>query len=205
MFLKPRILTLSDEELLEGFRKENDNKYLGELFGRYIRFVFLVCMKYLRDEDLAKDISMQVFEKISTDLHRFEVQNFKSWLHVVTKNTCLMHIRSVKHLPRQSEAEKKIALMHVENSSEEHHEYENHELRLEQLEKAITTLSDDQKQCIELFYLQEKTYKEVTDMTGFSMNQVKSHIQNGRRNLKSYLIDHDDILLMVFAMIYLNR
>ena len=95
--------------------------------------------------------------------------------------------------------------MHVENSSEEHHEYENHELRLEQLEKAITTLSDDQKQCIELFYLQEKTYKEVTDMTGFSMNQVKSHIQNGRRNLKSYLIDHDDILLMVFAMIYLNR
>jgi RNA polymerase sigma-70 factor (ECF subfamily) len=52
------------------------------------------------------------------------------------------------------------------------------------LEKCIETLGDEQKQCVKLFYLQEKCYKEITESTGFDMNKVKSYIQNGKRNLK---------------------
>lgn len=201
LFFKPGIQALSDEELISSYRKENDNRFLSELFGRYIRSVFLISMKYLKDEELSKDISMQVFEKLVDDLKRFEVKHFKSWLHVVTKNACYMHHRSNKVLEKVSLPES------MENDALLHHEYDHgHELRLEQLEKAITMLDMEQKQCIELFYLQDKTYKEVADITGFSMNEVKSHIQNGKRNLKNYLVVHGDTLLMVFACVYfLNK
>lgn len=204
MFLKPSIDKLSDDELIDRYRKQKDNRFLGELFGRYIRFVFLVCMKYLKNEELAKDMSMQVFEKVMSDLYRFDIENFKSWLHVVTKNACLMHIRSNKHHLLTNIEEKNAAIKNMEFLAFEHHNKEEYELRLDQLEKAMSILDDNQKQCIDLFYLKEKSYKEVADITGCSMNQVKSYIQNGKRNLKQHLISKGKFLSLVFIYLYFN-
>jgi len=55
------------------------------------------------------------------------------------------------------------------------------------LKEAMTSLNREQGLCVTLFYLEEKSYKEVVEITGFSSNQVKSYIQNGKRNLKLYL------------------
>jgi RNA polymerase sigma factor (sigma-70 family) len=203
LFQTLSIKALSDEELIKNYCQRNDNKFLGELFSRYIRFVFLVCMKYLKDEELSKDISMQVFEKLSDDLKRFEVKNFKSWLHVVAKNACYAHFRADRHFTTVSISDKNDALKSMENIPDLHHN-NDHELRIEQLEKAITMLDHEQKQCIELFFLKGKPYKEVAEITGFSTNQVKSHIQNGKRNLKNYMIANGEILLLVFMSIYFS-
>jgi RNA polymerase sigma factor (sigma-70 family) len=190
---------LTDEGLIQSFKDTKDNLFLEELYSRHIRFVFLICMKYLKEEEKAKDTSMQVFEKLTDDLQRFEIRNFKSWLHTVTKNTCLVYLRSNKSLSFFSLNGEK----NMENIPDMHHnDVDGIELRIELLEKAINTLDDEQKKCIELFYLKEKSYKEVVELTGFSLNQVKSCIQNGKRNLKNYFLVNGNTMMIIFIALY---
>jgi RNA polymerase sigma factor (sigma-70 family) len=197
-----KIQALTDEELIEAYKQENDNIYLGKLFDRYIRFVFLVCMKYLKNEELSKDMAMQVFEKLTDDIKKHEVKNFKSWLHVVTKNSCLMYIRSNKPFDNIFISTQIDAQNFMENIPEVHHDsVQEKELKLVQLEKAIETLENEQQKCIELFFLKEMSYKEVSDITGYSMNEVKSHIQNGKRNLKNYLLANGEVIVFVFFVL----
>lgn len=198
------IKSLPDIELLNAFLLKKENRYLGELLDRYVRFVFVVCMKYLKNEEEAKDMVMQVFEKVIRDVHRFEIQNFKSWLHVVTKNSCLMHLRSNKNIKNTSWDETKDFTLNVETRHAMHlEESEENELRLVELEKSVLLLEESQKQCIELFYLKGKSYLEVAEITGFTLNQVKSNIQNGKRNLKNRLMANGEFILMVFISLYL--
>ncbi|MBI4946353.1 MAG: sigma-70 family RNA polymerase sigma factor [Bacteroidetes bacterium] len=194
------ITTSTDSELVQKFRDSRDNAIIGELFQRYTHLVFGVCMKYLKDEDEAKDGVMQIFEKLITDLHRHKVDNFKGWLYMVAKNHCLMYFRSKKihvELPRElteDNSEDGVTPLSfgrgaggevaVELTSELHHNGEDKEKQLTLMESAIKELKEEQKICIELFYLQEKSYEEVAKMTGYSMKEVKSYIQNGKRNLK---------------------
>ena len=193
------IKNCSDAELLQKFRTTRDNVLVGELFRRYTHLVFGVCMKYLKDEDEAKDGVMQIFEKLLTDLHKHNIDNFKGWLYMVAKNHCLMYFRSKKihvELPRDlsndsADDDSPLSLgrgvggeMAVELTSDLHHNGEDKEKQLTLMEVAIKELKEDQKICIELFYLQEKSYEEVAKVTGYSMKEVKSYIQNGKRNLK---------------------
>jgi len=202
---KKNIEALSDEDLLKAFLLEKENRFLGALLERHIRFVFVVCMKYLRDEEAAKDMTMKVFEKVTEDVCRFEIQNFKSWLHVVTKNSCLMHIRGNKHFKTVEWKEDKDFIRHVENHAVLHlDDSMAKEERLADLEKAVETLEPGQQQCIKLFYLDEKSYKDVVEITGLTLNQVKSHIQNGKRNLKNLLVSKNQFMLMVFIFLYFD-
>lgn len=203
---KAEIQLFRDEELLQNYLRSKNNTYLGELLQRHIRFAFVVCFKYLRNEEEAKDMVMKVFEKITIDVHRFEIQNFKSWLHTVTKNACLMYLRDAKkhssiHLENENEMDRIM-----ENSPFLHHEDGNEkELKLVELEQAIEKLEPCQQKCVHLFYLKEKSYKEVVEITGFSMMQVKSHLQNGKRNLKNLLISNKQLTLLIFILIYWDR
>ena len=52
---------------------------------------------------------------------------------------------------------------------------------------SLEELNPEQKQCLILFYLEKKSYQEISENTGFSLMQVKSYIQNGKRNLKILL------------------
>jgi RNA polymerase sigma factor (sigma-70 family) len=170
---------LTDHELIARF-KSGEQSALGVLFTRYTSLVFGTALKYLKDRDEAKDAVMQVFEKLNQSLHQHEVASFKSWLYVTTRNHCLMQIRA-----RKGKETKEITPNLMESSYVLHLESEPEmEENLGKLEKCIAELVMDQQRCVRLFYLDEKCYKEVADETGFDMNQVKSYIQNGKRNLK---------------------
>jgi len=171
---------LTDSELLNHYKKDGELSYLGELYTRYQSLVYGVCLKYLKDRDESKDAVMQLFEKLIQTLRTHEVDNFKSWLYVTTRNHCLMQIRSRKGKfthEFSSEIMENQLLLHLEDETEL-------EGNLTKLEKCIETLINEQKQCIQLFFLQEKCYREIAQFTGFDLNQVKSFIQNGKRNLK---------------------
>jgi len=171
---------LTDSELLNHYKKDGELSYLGELYTRYQSLVYGVCLKYLKDRDESKDAVMQLFEKLIQTLRTHEVDNFKSWLYVTTRNHCLMQIRSRKGKfthEFSSEIMENQLLLHPEDEPEL-------EGNLTKLEKCIETLINEQKQCIQLFFLQEKCYREIAQFTGFDLNQVKSFIQNGKRNLK---------------------
>jgi len=183
--LKSDISRLGDIELVSLYKETADKQIVGILYKRYTGFAFSICMKYLKDQDASKDAVMQVFEKLFEDLKRHQVTNFKSWLYSVLKNHCLHIIRdNTLKLAKEKDAANSFELF-VENQLHLYQDNDNgFEERIETLEMELCNLSHEQRVCIELFYLKEKCYQEVAEITGYTMNQVKSHIQNGKRNLK---------------------
>lgn len=166
--------------MLVEYRKTGDLEVLGKLYEQYMPLVFGLCLKYFRDEEQSKDAVMQIFEDLVKKLKVHEVANFKGWLYTLTRNHCLMHIRSSSKQEMVSIDENLMendAFVHLnlDDDTEE---------RLSIMAKCIDELPSEQKVSINLFYMEQKCYKEVADMTGFDLNKVKSYIQNGKRNLK---------------------
>ena len=154
---------------------------MGELYKRYVHLVYGVCLKYLRDRDESKDAVMQIFEKLFVSLKEHDVENFKSWLHVTTKNHCLMALRKAKNKNPSSDID--ISIMEL--SPDEHHEDESElEENLSALKNCMEQLKESQKKCVELFFLKKKCYQEIVSITSYPLKKVKSYIQNGKRNLK---------------------
>ena len=154
---------------------------LGELYQRYMELVYGVCLKYFKDAELAKDAVMQIFEELVTKLARHEVDNFKGWLHQVAKNHCLMQLRTPKNMKT---VEFKTELVQSEENVHLNGVLEKEE-NFKKMEYCLGTLAEEQRKAIQLFYLEGKCYNEIVEMTGMEWNQVRSLIQNGRRNLKN--------------------
>ena len=175
----------SDIEIVNLYKKNADKKLIGELYQRYTSFVFLISMKYMKDEEASQDIVMQVFEKLFEDLKKYEVKNFKSWIYSVAKNQCLLNLRKTKSEDGKQK-DFKINSEIIMESDEDFNPIgkDLKEQELQKLEQSIKKLKEKQQTCIELFFLQEKSYKEVVEITGFDMKKVKSYIQNGKRKLK---------------------
>ena len=171
---------IEDKELLNKFYDDGNNYWLGIILQRYTLLLFGVCMKYLKDEEEAKDAVQQIFLKVITELGKYRVDYFKSWLYMIAKNFCLMKIRE-KHGREPVELSDKFHTAVDTFSTAELFE-KDHTLSL--IEEGLNELNEEQKQCITLFYLQKKTYQQITEATGFNLLQVKSYIQNGKRNLK---------------------
>lgn len=174
---------ISDEDLLGKFYTTGNLDVLGELYARYMHLVYGVSLKYFGDRADAQDAVMFIFEKLIVDLPRHEVQNFKSWLYVLTKNHCLMEIRSRKSADRRLEGLK--TEQEFMESEDELHPLDREGNFLEKaLKECIEKLKSEQKQCIELFYYQKLCYQEIAEKLGMSEKKVKSYLQNGKRNLK---------------------
>ena len=173
--------TLTDAELVVQYKTTGDLQLLGELYQRYMDLVYGVCLKYFKDTEKAKDAVMQVFEELVIKLKKHEVENFKSWLYQVAKNHCLMQLRTPKNLKT---IELPASLMQSEENVHLNGVLEKEE-NLQRLEYCLTTLSDDQRKAVQLFYIEGKCYNEIVELMGQEWNQVRSFIQNGRRNLKT--------------------
>ncbi len=154
-----------------------------------------MCLKYFKHQENARDAVMDIFEALPAILLKHEVKNFKSWLYSVAKNHCLMQLRKEKGIFELNAEEKINAL--VMESDEEVHLLNEKEIQLQQMEKGIETLSEEQKQCIQLFYLKQKSYHEVVEATGYDLKKVKSYIQNGKRNLKLYLSSNNTLIVII--------
>ena len=171
---------LTDEELLSLYKKNTDQQTLATLYLRYTDLVYGVCLKYLKDAESAKDAVMNIYQELLTKLLTNEVQNFKSWLYVLAKNHCLMQLRKEKKMitveftPTVMQSEN---FEHLDSVLEKENEFKK-------LEFCIEHLPAEQKQSVQLFYLENKCYNEIAAQTGYEWNKVRSLIQNGRRNLK---------------------
>ncbi len=171
---------LDDADLVLLYRKSGDSQHLGTLFKRYSGMILGVCMKYLKNQAESEDAVMEIFEKLHLDLKRVEIDYFKGWLYTVARNHCLMKLRKAGLSVEFPEELPPVAAEEADFDVEK-------EASLQQLERVLPQLKAEQKWCIELFYLQEKSYKQVAIETGFTLNEVKTHIQNGKLNLKKLL------------------
>lgn len=173
---------ISDQELLEYYYADKNQEWIGILLQRYTLLLLGVCMKYLKDETEARDCVQQVFLKVLTEAPKYKIDYFKSWLYMVAKNHCLMRLRD-----KGAKAMKELSNQDIPVQENDKQELLQNEQTYELLEEAITELSEDQRVCVNLFYLQKKSYQQISEQTGYSLMQVKSYIQNGKRNLKIIL------------------
>ena len=171
----------SDEDLLQAYRSSNDNQWLGYLLQRYTLLLLGVAMKYLKDKDAAQDAVQQVFLKALTHLPAGEILNFKGWLYILMRNHCLQILRDRVHTTDTDN----LNLPITETDKEE---LQLNNYTLEQMTISIEELQDEQKQVIILFYLKKLSYQQIMEQTGYTFMQVKSYIQNGKRNLKTILL-----------------
>lgn len=171
---------LTDRELIDQYKQSGDMGTLGELYQRYMELVYGVCLKYFKEPEAAKDSVIQIFEELVVKLKKHEVDNFKGWLHQVAKNHCLMQLRTPRNLKT---VEFKSELVQNEENVHLNGVLEKEE-NFQRLEYCLGTLTKEQQAAIRLFYLEGKCYNEIVEITGQEWNQVRSFIQNGRRNLK---------------------
>ena len=181
---KGKISDYSDEELLQAFRESNDMKYFAELYTRFVPKLYGLCLKYLADREAARDAVMDVFQQLPEKIAQYEIANFNSWLYSVAKNHCFSRLKK----------ENQVYFVKMEDAVVENDTFFSHndkpqsEEEMEALEYCIETLTDEQKTSVKLFYLENRSYADICDMTGFALSKVKSYIQNGKRNLKSCIL-----------------
>ena len=157
-----------------------------------MHFVYGVCLKYLKNRDEASDAVMQIFEKLITDIPKQEILNFRNWLHVVTRNYCLMQLRAEKSKKEKIDEWINDPLVFMENSYALHPIDEDNPVSGKKLEECIEKLKAEQKLCISLFYFEDRSYRDISVSTGLDENKVKSHLQNAKRNLKICLEEKDE-------------
>lgn len=174
----------TDEELALNYFNTGDKELVGLLFEKHVKTVFGVCLFYFRDKDVAKDAVMQIFEKLITELKKTEVKNFKGWLSFVVRNYCISEIRKNKNKYRLPESYLEFELNETTVEEEEKVLGVSDEIMMDHMQACLSELKENQKVCVELFYLKGQSYQQICDKTNFSLNEVKSFIQNGKRNLK---------------------
>jgi len=176
----------ADHLLISDYRKSGDVNVLGKLYKPYMPLVYGVCLKYLKDEELSKDAVMQIFEELIDKVARHDIKQFRSWLYVLTRNHCLMQLRAAKKMTVISMDDV------MENTLVLHPDDVDTEDDIKALERCMQKLPVAQKQSVNLFYYNDKCYKEIAEETGYTLNEVKSYIQNGKRNLKICLEKHSE-------------
>ena len=172
----------SDSQLINNFLESGDNVFVGELYKRYGHLVLGLCIKYLKDKDEAEDAVMTIFGQLLNDLKKHKVEYFKSWLYTYSKNYCLMQLRKKQNQLKKELDVKENEIFLMDYNNIEHLNEKEQQISL--MQSALSELNKEQKECLELFYLSNKSYTEIVTITGYNNNEVKSHIQNGKRNLK---------------------
>lgn len=186
MFFSKKPAQLSDEELVSRYFSTGGNEYIGGLFERYSHLVYGVCLKYLHERNDSQDAVLQIFENLFTELKKTEIRNFKSWIYSVTRHRCLMILRS-RQRSKKREFEYILELALPDVSSELEIEDADYTMLVR---IAMNELKEEQRVCLDLFYIQGKSYAEIIQITELGYDQVKSHIQNGKRNMKSIMEKH---------------
>jgi RNA polymerase sigma factor (sigma-70 family) len=193
MFFKRNNFSLmTDNELIGHYKLHQDKECVGELYKRYTGFTYSICYKYFGDSEKSREAALEIFEELIDKLLVHDIQNFKSWLHTVARNYCLLTFRSKKYESQFIDNYKKYQNDFMEQDKVLYPDYQLKEENIAELEKCINQLKPEQRNCIELFYLQDKSYVETAKITGYTMNEVKTYLQNGKRNLKILMSKKDE-------------
>jgi RNA polymerase sigma factor (sigma-70 family) len=181
---KSNISQWSDTDVLSGYRSDGAPHWIGEIYRRYSHLVYGVCFKYLRDKHKSQDATIAIFEKLMADLRVHEVATLQQWLYTVTRNHCMQIFRM------ESREASKLGEIPSETDQTREEEWMAMQMReegLRALERAIEQLNTPQRTCVKMFYLERKSYKQISSTTGYTEGEVKSYLQNGRRNLKQMM------------------
>ncbi|MBQ3689846.1 MAG: sigma-70 family RNA polymerase sigma factor [Bacteroidales bacterium] len=195
----------TDTELAMLYRKTGEGVYLGSLYKRYTKLVYVVCFKYLKDREVAEEAVQQIFEALIVSLRKYEVSNFKSWLTTVSRNHCIIMLKNNKNIVEycdffEKNVEEIVEFEDIFNQEDR----QQKDKMIDKLSSAVEALPKEQKICIELFYLKGKSYAEITELTDYDFKKIKSYLQNGKRNLRNFLTKEAMLMILLFYSVMLN-
>lgn len=170
----------SDEQILKEFSLTGDTQLIGELFKKYQKDIFGIAYYYLKDYEKSLDTVSDVFVVIIQTMKDKEVSNFKKWAFAICRNQALKKLRDNKTFINLTES----LNLSVENVPQQVYS----DKLIEKISDFIASLKDKQKTCIEQFYLKGKSYNIISKEFGMTLKEVKSNIQNGKRNLKLLIL-----------------
>lgn len=179
----------SDEELLKHYKQSGNKELFADLFKKHVSVVYGTCLFYLQDKAEAQDATMQLFERLMLDINNREIDNFKGWLSFVVRNHCISLIRKNKSYQKNMKSYGDFEYEDTTYETEEKIQAVSDDVMLEQMKLSLPKLKEGQRVCLELFYLQNKSYQDIANETKYTLNEIKSYIQNGKRNLKLLLED----------------
>lgn len=190
MLAESENISKTDKLLLKQFKESGDTQYLGQLYERYLHLVYGVCIKYLENREQSQDAVMNVFEKLVVQVPKYDITNFKSWLYVIIKNHCLSIIRNKEiHFLDGLEELISDSFMELEALFQPKYRDSLEDSAIDRLKICLENLDENQKECIVMFYYQEKCYKEIAETMASDVKKVKSNLMNGKRNLKLCLTE----------------
>ena len=170
------IEALSSEELATRFAETREEAYFAEIVRRHKRKICVIAYRVLGDFGKAEDVAQESFLLLSMAGNRFKVGNVEGWLSLVARRLAI-NVR--KRLDRQDTVEERFVQETLQNS----HLAGTPD---PQILATLGQLSPQERICLNLFYGEGLSYKEIIEKSGFTMNQVKAHLQSGRRNFKKH-------------------
>ena len=176
----------ADQQLVGEVLKGNQAAF-RQLVERYKDYVFTVCYRVLQQREEAEEASQDVFIKVYKTLGGFEQKSkFSTWLYTVAYRTALDKVRTRKKGNISIDQEDSyLQIPDKENKGAE--QLINTELLKAQLLTAIRQLKPQDAAVVTLFYLKEKSIKEIVEITGLTTTNVKTKLHRTREALKKHL------------------
>jgi RNA polymerase sigma-70 factor (ECF subfamily) len=176
----PASLRATDLELAERFRRFGDGHAFDRLVERHQRWVHGVCARILRSDDLAKDATQEVFTRALANIASWRGDNFPGWLKAIAVNCALTVVDREKRWAPLEQAPDAPGL------GPDPEQLLVSSQRAEQTRALIARLPDKQRIVFVMKYIDGCSYDDIERLTGFSSGEVKSFLQNARRNFSNW-------------------
>jgi RNA polymerase sigma-70 factor, ECF subfamily len=168
---------IADEEIVRRFRETGDRECFEELFAKYRKKVYFACRAFYSDGGAAEDATQETFLRAYEKIHQFGGGDFGGWLMRIARNICIDQWR--KRRPEVEMDDRDLSKGHAEPTA-----LPSYDLRwtIDRVWQEMRSLAPEQQRCLEM-KIEGYSYEEMAARTGFSLEAVKSHLQNGRRML----------------------
>ncbi len=166
----------TDEEVIITYKTTGKKSVLAPLFKKYNEKLFGLAYYYLHERESAMDTVMDTFEVVLKTIDNKDITYYKGWLMSICRNLCLKKIRDEKKFDELKEIS--------DNSMESDVDRVYKDETIEKILEYVPQLKEGQRICIHEFYLLGKSYDEISASQGMTFKEVKSNVQNGKRNLR---------------------
>jgi RNA polymerase sigma factor (sigma-70 family) len=174
---------LPDEEIINRILKGEQSAF-AILVEKYQNYVFTLVLRFTENREDAEEIAQDVFVKAYRSLADFRGDSkFSTWLFTITRTTCLSFLRK-KKLDIQSLDNERTGLQLQNRESGFNANLVEQKSRHTMLSQAISMLSVDDAQVLNLFYKAEQTLEEIGKIMGLDPNTVKVKLHRARQRLK---------------------
>lgn len=177
MFSHKRKEKLSDEEIVKLVVVNNSHDDFGILYDRYSEKVYHKCISFVKDLDLAQDLTHDVFIKTFVNLSKFNFESrFSTWLYSVTYNFCIDYLRKNNKAIRESEE----ILENIADVDDQKNEEELLTIEAERLKIVLESISLNDKMLLLMKYQDDLSIQEIMVAMELKESAVKMRIKRAR-------------------------